>query len=70
MSVFYCEAHQREEDSDAVGCVEVDDGKMVCDEAQGEAEYTRADAQADRADEANDEAEVERWMRSLGGHGD
>ena len=39
MSMFFCGAHQREEDSDEVGFVECDGGTAVCQEAQDKAEY-------------------------------
>lgn len=39
MSIFYCAAHQREEDSDEVGFVDCNDGTAVCQEAQDQAEW-------------------------------
>lgn len=31
MSMFWCAYHERDEDSDAVGFVESEDGEMICE---------------------------------------
>ena len=53
MSVFYCREHRRAEDSDYVGCVEREDGSLVCSEAATEdeerASFARMTPSAKRA---------------------
>lgn len=39
MSMFYCDTHQKMEDSDEVGFVDIGNGEAVCREAQDQAEY-------------------------------
>jgi hypothetical protein len=39
MSIFFCASHGHQEDSDYVGCVDLGDGRAVCNERAPEAQY-------------------------------
>lgn len=42
--MFHCDVHDRMEDGDFMGCVDLGDGRQVCNEGATEAQYMGTDA--------------------------